>query len=650
MTETPRKTTPAKRAPAKRATNARSRSTSVAVAERASATERGSEPIPGTSLVMHRFPHGALAGKPWIGVGGVTYEDVRPAMNEIASQLAVWTEDLKLKAGVTGDSMLDRNSYVPPASIFDQMRLARHAIENDDVVGAVADGTEAMALNGIHWESVSFDDADVFNQWAQRVNLDFFVRACWRELMGCSEYIGAKWWGFQDFRVRGNGPPQMEKIEPPADEMTGIAPAPIFRPVREDDGTLKKGQKRKKEYKGIYCPMALTLLDPTKVLPLGNLMFGQERLVWVATKPEMTVWQNIQSGATSRFADPIMTNFFTRQYIPDDTERDMIRKLDTGINPEMLLEMNPAYVWRHTLTRPHYKPWADVRMKRVFRWLDQKQQLLAADRVALVGNANYILLVKKGEKDNPASQTELDELNANFAYVAKLPVIIGDHTLSIEIITPKTDHTLDRDKYAVINESIRDSLLGTFTFDTGEERGAAPLTGRMISRGLQNRRIGIKRDYEENLGRAITDHPFNEGKFEEDPNLTYTPRNVNLDTDQALLQTMVAIAGRGDMSRMTLLEEIGYDEEEEARRREMEAQHYDPIFKTTVTPGSPNNPFAPDGGPGNNGGGALPPGGGGGGKPPGGGPPPAKRTAAPAKTTPAKTTTRQPRGKNRPRQ
>lgn len=643
MTDTPPRKTPAKRAPARRTSNGRSRREPEPTREVAAYTEgRGDVPIPGTSLVVHKFPHGKLAGQPWIGAGGVTFEDVRPFASEIAQKLAIWTQDQRLTSGLMGGmSMLDRNAYVPPDNIFEQMRLAQRAVENDDVVGAVADGTEAMALRGVKWESTNLDDADVYNQWSARVNLDFFIRAAWRELISNSQYVGAKWWGFADFKVRGTGAPQMEKVEDP----NGVLP-PSFRPVRNpEDGTIKKGQRRKKQYLGVYCPTALTILDSTKVLPLGSMMFGMERLVWAANADEMKVWQQIETQMPgARAADPIMANFFTRQYTPSQAERDMIRKLDTGINPDRLLEMNPAYVWRHTLTRPHYKPWADIRMKRVFRFLDIKQQLLSADRVALVGNANYILLVKKGEKDNPATQEELDELNANFNYVAKLPVIIGDHTLSIEIITPKQDMVLNREKYAVTNESIRDSLLATFTFDVGQERGSAPLTGRMIARGLDNRRHGMKRDFEEQFGRGIALHPFNAGKFEYDPNLAFTPRNMNLDTDQALMQILVAVFQRGDLSRKTMLEEIGYDEEAEARYREMEALWFDPIFKSATPFNAPgNNPFSPDGGPGNDGGNTLPPGAGGGGRPPGGGGSPTDQPGTP------KPRERPARGKNRSR-
>lgn len=615
-----------------------------------SATERGSEQIPGTSLMMHRFPRGSLANQPWIGAEGVPVDVVENGHREIASALATWSEDLKLKAGhIGGDAnVFDRNAYVPPENIFDQMRMARRAVENDDTVGGLADATEGLAMKKVRWESgAELDDADVFNQWAAQVDLDSFIRACWRELFTHSQYIAARWWGFEDYKVRGNGPPKVDQLTPPGTGIPGdIPPEPIFRPVRDDNGALKKGSSRRKEYKGVYLPLALTLLDSTKVVPLGSLLFGQERLVWTATAEEMQTWMEMQDpeNPLSKASDPIMANFFLGKYTPTDAERTMLLRLGVK-SPENLLEMNPMYVWRHTVTRPHYKPWADLRLKRIFRWLDMKQQLMAADRVALVGNANYILLVTKGEKDAPASQTELEQLNENFAYVARLPVIIGDHTLNIEIISPKTDYVLDEHKYSVIDARLRESILQTFRAESSNGRGGdtTVTVAKAVARGLENRRHGMKRDFEKNLSRMIYKHPFNDGQFAAEPNLVFSPRNIALDQDQQTIQALIALSARGDISRMTVLEEIlDLDEETEAQRREMEALWFDPIFKTATPFNGNSNPMAPDGGPANSGGGNLPPGGGGGGRPPGGGQP--KSTPpSPAASTPP----RAPRGKNR---
>ena len=647
MTDAPRK-----RAPRKRATSA------TAVAERADTlVSSGEERVPGTSLVMHRFPRGSLAGQPWIGADGIEVHEVHNAHREIAKALSVWTEDQKLKAGATGTTMFDRDAYVPPDNVFDQMQMARRAVRNDDIVGGLADGTEALSYRKIRWEAADLDDADVFNQWSARVNLDNFIRMCHRELFTYSQYVAARWWGFQDFRVRGNGPPKRRRIDPMTGEEVDLKKDDLgtVLEIERDPETdaIVKGNRRRKEYKGVYCPVGLTVLDSTRVVPLGSLLFGQEKLVWTATPEEMQVWQAIEEGKISRYADPIMASFFLGRYTPTNDERAMLLKLGVR-NPTDLLMMNPDYVWRHTLTRPSYEPWADLRLKRTFRWLDLKQQAMAADRVALIGNANYILVVKKGEKDAPASQEELDDLNENFAYVARLPVVVGDHTLTIEIVAPKQDFTLMQERYDVLDQHIRDSILATLG---GGERGRDDTSGdsaraRGIAMGLTNVRHGVKRNFEAELARRIVDHPFNEGKFEDEPNLVFSPRAITLETDQAGLNALIALSARGDVSRQTTLEEaLDLDQATEAQRREMEQLWYDPIFKTATPFNGNADPMQPDdgnanpaaGGPGNSGGVEKgPPGAGGGGRPPGGGKP--KETPASPKAPRAP---RAPRGKNR---
>lgn len=604
--------------------------------------------VPGTSLVMHRFPRGSLAGQPWIGADGVPVDLVNNGVREIALAINNWSEDQKLK-GTHGASVFDRNAYVPPDNIFEQMQMARKAVKNDDVVGGLADATEALSLRKSRWEASSLEDADIFNQWAAEVDLDNFIRVCWRELFTYSQYVAARWWGFRDYKVRGTGPPKMVHTEDPTGMTQGS-----WEPEREPEtGLVKRGQKRKKEYKGLYVPVGLTILDSTRVVPMGSLLFGQETLVWTANKGEMAVWNKIAEGKISRQTDPIISNFFTGVYNPTEEERQMLLKLGIGSQSVTdLLIMNPAFTWRHTLTRPHYEPWPDLRLKRTFRYLDMKQQLLAADRVSLVGNANYILLVRKGEKDAPATQEELDNLNENFAFVARLPVIIGDHTLQIDIISPKQEWTLKGERYDVIDTHIRDTILTSLSGEAGgsDRARSDALKARTIALGLTNRRHGIKRDYESKLARAIVEHPFNEGKFESEPNLVFSPRNITLERDEQALQALIAISARGDVSRQTTLEEaLDLDQETEAQRREQERLWFDPIFKTATPFNGNADPMNPDGnanpaagGPGNAGGTDKgPAGAGGGGRPPGGGKP---KATPPSPTVPKK---RAPRGTNR---
>jgi hypothetical protein len=63
-------------------------------------------------------------------------------------------------------------------------------------------------------------------------------------------------------------------------------------------------------------------------------------------------------------------------------------------------------------------------------------------------------LIRKGTDQLPGKPEEIDQLKAQVTTVARVPIIIGDHRLSVEIVTPKTDNTLNGDKYAAIDSRI----------------------------------------------------------------------------------------------------------------------------------------------------------------------------------------------------
>jgi hypothetical protein len=131
---------------------------------------------------------------------------------------------------------------------------------------------------------------------------------------------------------------------------------------------------------------------------------------------------------------------------------------------------------------------------------------------------------------------------------------------------------------------------------------------RLIAKGMENRRKMIARSIEENVCRAIYEPPFNEGVFEDEPNLVYVPKQVALDMDQVVGTAVQAMRNTGDLSRMSFLEHFGFDEDVEAQRRQLEKDMgYDDLFQTHVPFDSPENGGgatsdkpAPDGGGGDN--------------------------------------------------
>lgn len=494
--------------------------------------------MPTTDLVKYA----QTEANPYIGEGA--------SMREVATALSRWVDNARSATGRTG--MFDRGTFTPPDNPYEEMRSARAAVKFDSVVAGVAEVTESFAFQGVKWEGEDADEADVFNQLSRDMNLDALIRAMWREEYTYGQFVAAKLWGWREYTVRGK---------------------------------TKNGNSRKKKYR-IWAPLQIRLLDSAKVVPVGMGPLGGERLAWQATQGEIGAYANAYSGDT---IDPLMLAFFQGTYNPGFEEATELAQL--GVNTSRLLAMNPEFVFRHTLTKPDYCRFADIRLKSCFSLLDMKRQLMNSDRATLIGAANYILLIRKGDKDNPAQQEEITNLKENYNFIAKLPVIISDHRLNIDIIAPKVDTTLASEKYDVIDSRLLARLLGTLSLGGKGQRNETQETISVaVGRVMENRRHMLKRTIELEIGRAIVEHPRNAGVFDTEPNLVYAPRNIALSMDQAYVTGLLALRTQREISRETILEFFGLDEATEAQRMEMEDEFYDDIFKTEIpySKGTPN--------------------------------------------------------------
>lgn len=496
-----------------------------------------------------------------------------------AKEISRWADNLR--SVQQRGSMFDRAAYTPPNNVYDEMRSARIAVEHDDIVSGTADITESFAFQGMKWESTNADEADIFNQWSADIDMDSVLRRIWREDFTLSQCVVATTWGWREYTVRGKGPDQYDPEAKPSTDLND--PDAEINPVTgQPKPPKRKGRKRRKTYR-LWVPTQLTVLDSTKIVPVDFSPLAPEKLAWCASDAEMGHWKDVSEG---RVVDLPMETFFTGQYIPPRSEGDRLRKM--GIPTDKLLLLNPEMVFRHTLTRADYEAWPVIRMKSLFGLLDMKRQLINADRAALVGAANYILLVKKGTDDRPAAQEEVNNLKENYNFIAKMPVIISDHRLNIEIIAPKVDLTLNGDKYDTLDTRILMRLLGTLSLGARGQRNETSITlSNAVARMMENRRHMIRRSIEKNIARKIVQHPLNkkptgQQQVEAEPNLIFLPRHVTLGFDAALIQAMVGLRTQREISRETILEQFGLDQATEALRMEHEDEFYDDIFKTQI--------------------------------------------------------------------
>jgi len=513
----------------------------------------------------------------WVNATGIESGILETSVNHVAREIANWVSTTQ---GRMRSSLFDRQAYIAPDNPYKMMRVSRKAVENDDVVGGVCDVTEGLMFQGIKWEDEDPDTADVFNQINRDLDMDTFARQWHREDFKYSQVVVGVWWGRKEYTVRGRTRVEDKEADPVADPTNPAGQKP----------KMKQGPRRRKKY-SIVCPVALTFLDPMKVVPLQPGPFGQDRLAWHATDAEYASYSAALDG---KYMDDLMSEFFDGKVTGLSKDEEAVLA-SWNIDPKRLIFLSSRNVFRYTRTKMSYERFPANRLRSVFPLLDLKQQLLEADRVNLVGAANYILLVKKGDKDDPADQEELDNLQENFKVVAKLPVIVGDHRLNIEIITPDQTYVLDSEKYDTLDRRILSRVMGALTISTSGQRNESTLTvARGVARLLENRRHMMKRAMEIQIARAVVDHPANEGKFESEPNLTFTPRNVQLDADSTVVQQIMALRTQKELSRETVLEYFGFDQATEAQRREFEEDSgLDDIFQTHV----PFSAAGPDGQP-----------------------------------------------------
>lgn len=478
------------------------------------------------------------------------------AMGSVTRALASWAEDIHTTSpnNRNRQQIFERDQYLTPSGIYKQMETCYNALD-DDIVSNALDTTESLAFNRIRIQSEDFDEENVWNQIMSDVDMDMWIRRAWRELFTVSHYYGVKWWSVKKYKVTGKG----EK------------------------------RKRRKEFT-IVAPTKMGFLDPTRVVPVSPDMFGNYKQAWIASDADMELLES--EAQVSAQGDDIVRALFLGKYNPSPSEEKQLAK--EGIPVDRLWLLNPENVWMHSLTKNAYDRWPLFRLRSIFPLLDLKNQLRAMDRAFLLSGTNFIVLVKKGTDAHPVRQkSEVDLVFNQVRTVSKSPVIVSDHRLSIEIITPDVTHILNGEKWDVLDSRLAMRLWGFFANNPTEGRDTSMTLGRLVARGIASTRHMIKRDLERQIIKPTQEK--NEEELQSQAKIEFTPTRIELEMDEAIANITQQLRDRGDISRETVLNELGFDQELEARRREREKKQYDKIFTPTNVPFAAKNGATPDG-------------------------------------------------------
>jgi hypothetical protein len=525
-------------------------------------------------------------------------EDGRPIRDEIASAIGNWSR--QMSGSLNNGSMFFRNRYNLTSNVYDQMVQCSDAVEYDDVLSSVGESTEGLAFSRLSMEAIDPDQEDLWNQVAEDLNLETRIREMWRELYKCSQFYVAIDWQQKTYRVRNNSIPQASQDTEPVQPVPGaedLDPTGLPKPAP----AVKASRKRRKQF-AVTVPGALTILDPGKVLPVGQLMFGHERFAYIASPLEDESFRAIFEGKGS---DPTVLKMFDGPYTPTIKELAYITQGTSSGRSGSDIEDYPFgrdnhvnlwlfkkdVIFRHTLTRAQYERFASVRLKSALPLLDMKANLRASDRAALIGATNFIIVLKRGSDKYPARPGEVDQLREQAKVVARMPILVGDHRLSVEIVTPSTDNVLKPDRYDTIDRRLIMIALHSFRLaQGGSESRTASNDDDQIARGIEARRASLSRSVSDALLRATVKK--NQGIIDEIPSIAYHPKRVMITLDPKMQALIIQLRQSGDISRETELDEFNLDQEIEYERRKRE-KNVDDVFQSSVPFSSPEtNPFA----------------------------------------------------------
>lgn len=449
-------------------------------------------------------------------------------------------------------NLMQRDKYTPSHFLTHQFAKARQAAEEDDNVSTVIDATEGFAFSKMKMGADDKDQENIWNQIAKGIDIDTRMREFWRDQFIYSQFICGVWWTQKDFKIKGKS---------------------------------DKGVARKKTV-NLNVPTDFTLFDSMKVMPAGSLMFNQERLVYLADPVEDPMIDQVLKGSKE---DAAILNFMVERYVPTDGDiKQLSRAGWDRMQGDRMWLLNPETVFRHTATRPQYQAWAPVRMKAIFPWLDMKAQLMSKDRAYLIGGTNFILLIKKGSDSQPGTPREVANLHNTVRTLAQVPVLIGDHRLSVEIITPDTETVLKPESYNAIDARITSALYKMFStgnYAAGAKSDDSIKLAKIVAISLENQRNQMKRTLERQVWQRVVDR--NPDFFDEVADLQFQPKHIALDFDAGLYQFYLEIRDRREMSRESFLTELDLDQDQEADRLQYEKVHYDKIFETAVPFSSP---------------------------------------------------------------
>lgn len=450
-------------------------------------------------------------------------------------------------------SMLARSEYRTPTNVFDEIRLARDLAEHDDDVAAVLRELLALAF-GEGMEHTHDDERSlaVFDQVAKAANLDRALREMYREFLIASQFTTAMLFTRQEIEFTPRG-------------------------AARSASTMAN------------CPV-LGTFHSENVRVIGNDMFGTGILAYEPPDERLRAWLDEYFASTTTAArkaemgrqDRATANLFVGVIDVDQMEPTDDRPYNWALGGRLYL-LNPNLCHRTAMPKgawKHPKPMLTAN----FSLLEAKRLLNIMDYALLQGGSNFIVVAKKGTDQRPAQPAEVENLMQVVRQASKSGVIVGDHRLSFDIITPKLDELLNSEKRKLLGRKIAMRMMGI-----AERAEASPTQGEsadieILARVVMGDRNEVRRHVENKVYPAVVKR--NRTLLTKGPAGIWFPKIV-LQGLQYFTDLVLKLRDRGDIARSTAVAVAGFDWDTEVAKRKNEVASGDEeIMQPSAVPHS----------------------------------------------------------------
>lgn len=481
-------------------------------------------------------------------------------------------------------SMLARAQvFRPPSNVIEEIEQARDIAERDDDVAAALDSIINTAYHAGF--SNQHEDEQVQHTFDEMTEDNQLLRVM-REMH--REYLISGQLNTVTLNVRGS---------------YDIFPEGVSRVLTRD----------------VVTPL-IGILPAERIRILGDDTFFNGELAYVPDG-ELETWLRAYFGESTsaakknemRIRHPVRAAMFLGPVVVDWNDRDLFTQGMT------LYRLNPEMVQRTTMPKGEWK-YPRPRLTRNFPLLEAKRLLNIMDYSLLQGGTNFIVVVKKGSDQRPALPEEIENLSSVVQRASRSGVMIGDHRLQLDIVTPDLKELLNPEKRQMIGRKLSMALLGIPEYGGDETSSSVEMFSEIFAGNVTADRTAVKEHIERNIwARTMKRNTKTFGRARKP--IIWFPKIV-LAGNEFFTNYLLKMYDRGDLPRKFMVEYGGYDFDAVKAQKERENENgHDDVFTPPPVPftapnqlnspnADPNDPyrFGPTTGRPNDNGSGRPPG------------------------------------------